>query len=139
MILEDSKKQVSSSQAHIQVLTSSLFSGRVERAENRLQRLTESLKNEDWQSSYQLCWEEFWDMHVLFETSVPSFGYLNGSAITALNELRNYWNDKKDGPLVTMDAGPNIHLLFRADQEKCRTEILEILKQKIPSIGILNS
>ena len=24
--------------------------------------------------------------------------------------------EKRDGPLVTMDAGPNIHLLYRPDQ-----------------------
>lgn len=139
LILEDSKKEVSSSQAHVQVLTSSLFKGRVERAERRLSSLIESLRSKDWKSSYQICWEEFWDMHVLFETSVPSFGYFNGPAITALNELRSHWNENGDGPLVTMDAGPNIHLLFRPDQMEVRTQLLGRLKDKIPSMGVLNS
>lgn len=139
LILEDSKKEVSSSQAHVQVLTSSLFKGRVERAENRLKALIEALRSKDWKRSYQICWEEFWDMHVLFETSVPSFGYLNGSAITALNELRSYWKENGDGPLVTMDAGPNVHLLFRPDQADVRTRILGRLQAKIPSMGVLSS
>lgn len=139
LILEDTKKQVSSSKAHVQVLTSSLFPGRVERAETRLHSLIDSLKSKDWHTSYQICWEEFWDMHALFETSRPSFGYLNGQAVAALNALRNYWSEKSDGPLVTMDAGPNIHLLFRSDQEERRGEVLNIIKKKLPSMGIISS
>ena len=34
----------------------------------------------------------------------------------ALTSLSDLWQREGDGPLVTMDAGPNIHLLYRKDQ-----------------------
>ena len=38
--------------------------------------------------------------------------------------LENFWHKNKDGPIITMDAGPNIHLLFRQDQKKMCDEII---------------
>ena len=40
------------------------------------------------------------------------------NSIKALNQIRTTWEELSDGPLVTMDAGPNIHLLFREDQSE---------------------
>ena len=56
-------------------------------------------------------------MHALFETSSPSFGYFEPQTLTLLNMAREYWLQNSDGPLVTMDAGPNVHLLWREDQQ----------------------
>lgn len=139
LILESQKKEVSSSAAHVQVLSSLLFQGRVERAELRLESLIEALCADEWEKAFELCWAEFWDMHALFETSVPSFGYMNGAALEALAVVRSFWKREGDGPLVTMDAGPNVHLLFRADQKEVRERLLSELKHKISSLEVLNS
>lgn len=112
IILDDKVKEVSSSAAHLKVLTSPLFEGRVKRAEERLNVLLEVLDT-DWKKSYQICWDEFIDMHKLFETSVPAFGYRNSETNEILESIQKLWNKKQDGPLVTMDAGPNIHLLYK--------------------------
>ena len=55
-------------------------------------------------------------MHKLFETASPPFSYTHSHLIKTLDYLKNYWNNKRDGPLVTMDAGSSVHLLFREDQ-----------------------
>ena len=120
IVVEDRVKTVSSSQAHRRVTTSDLFEGRPQRAERRLDRLVKSLRAGTWDESFELCWAEFWDMHALFETSVPSFGYMHPETLRALARVREIWRDEKDGPLVTLDAGPNVHLLLRPDQtETC--------------------
>lgn len=116
LIVDGGRKSVSSSEAHRRVNTSLLWSGRKERAQLRLQRLEKSLKAGDWPAAFEVCWAEFWDMHALFETSEPAFGYMTEGTLKALSHLRELWSQKKDGPLVTMDAGANVHLLFRKDQ-----------------------
>lgn len=116
LILESGKKVVSSSQAHERVTSSELFKGRPERAMNRLDHLRMALKSGAWQEAFELCWSEFWDMHALFETSQPAFGYMNSETLKALSVLRDVWTREGDGPLVTMDAGPNVHLILRPDQ-----------------------
>lgn len=118
LILNSDKKKISSSQAHKNVQTSLNFQTRPFRAEKRLKELLEALKRKDWKRSYEITWEEFQDMHSLFETSCPPFGYISSKGMEVLNGISTYWQDIGDGPIVTMDAGPNIHLLYREDQSK---------------------
>lgn len=110
-------KKVSSSQAHLIIQTSSLNHGRCERAEARLQVFIEKMQAGVWQEMFEQSWQEFWDMHALFETSKPPFGYYLPGSMSILTHARDYWSENGDGPLVTMDAGPNVHLLWREDQK----------------------
>jgi diphosphomevalonate decarboxylase len=126
IVVEAEKKKVSSSEAHLRVLTSENFAGRPERASHRLDRLMQTIEN-DWPRAFEICWNEFWDMHSLFETALPPFGYMKPSSLAALEILRKYWDEEGDGPLVTMDAGANIHLLFRQDAEQVEEDVLKKL------------
>jgi len=116
VLCDETVKSVSSSQAHKLVLTSEHFKGRPERAAERLQNLIGAIRESNWQKTFQICWNEFWDMHVLFHTSNPAFMYMNGDTIDILNKINLFWITHNDGPIITMDAGSNIHLLFRENQ-----------------------
>lgn len=118
VVVEDSKKEVSSSEAHKLVTTSPRFEGRPERAEMRLKDLVNALRFNDWHLARQIVWDEFIDMHRLFETSTPSFSYMTEGSKKVLEDCQAFWSKWQDGPLVTMDAGANVHLLFRNDQKK---------------------
>lgn len=131
LVVNGSAKKVSSSEAHKRVVSSSLFQGRIDRAKNRMVSLIEAFQSKDWQQAYEICWAEFWDMHVLFETSTPSFGYMVPDTIKVLNWIRDYWKMIGDGPLVTMDAGPNIHFLFRSNQKEMMENIYEKWSKEI--------
>ncbi len=115
-IVSDSKKAVSSSEAHLRVRTSALMKDRSSRVAERTQKLTHHLQEVwDWQQMFEVCWAEFWDMHALFETSQPSFGYFTPKSLEVINAARDLWKTQP-GPLVTMDAGPNVHLLWQKSQ-----------------------
>lgn len=126
-VVDAGKKEVSSSEAHARVAKSSLFADRTLRAEKRLGELITSFRAGDWRSAYEICWQEFWDMHALFETSAPPFGYMTPGSLQVLEAARRQWDQCGDGPIVTMDAGPNVHFLYRLDQtaqaEKLRREL----------------
>lgn len=116
VVVNNEVKAVSSSEAHRRVTSSLLFAGRPERAEIRVRDLIESLKSGDWSKAFEITWAEFWDMHALFETSHPPFGYMTSGSLEVLNFVREeFWQKSGRGPLVTMDAGPNVHLLYRPD------------------------
>lgn len=125
VIVEDSKKEVSSSEAHKLVTTSPKFVGRPERAVIRLKDLVHALRFNDWHMARQIVWDEFIDMHRLFETSTPSFSYMTEGSKAVLQDCEKFWNRWQDGPLVTMDAGANVHMLFRNDQKKTFAEYRE--------------
>lgn len=125
VVVEDSKKEVSSSDAHKMVTTSPRFEGRPERAEIRLKDLSQALQFDDWHMARQIVWDEFIDMHKLFETSVPAFSYMTEGSKQVLDDCQKLWNKWQDGPLVTMDAGANVHMLFRHEQTKKFAEYRE--------------
>ena len=124
-LVSSEKKKISSSDAHKIVCTSLLMNGRRERAEVRFHGLVSALNAGNWQDAYQICWEEFSDMHAMFETSLPHFGYILPDTIRVLTEVRNFWKEHNDGPIATVDAGPNVHLLWRNDAESLRTKFNE--------------
>jgi len=115
VVLENKKKSVSSSEAHKLVLTSPRFEGRVNRAQLKLKDLLSSIQSEQWKQSFEIIWDEFWDMHELFHTSKPQFSYLTKESREMLTWIEGMWKKQNHGPWVTLDAGPNIHLLFNQE------------------------
>ena len=130
IVVSTDKKAISSSQAHKLVQTSLLYSDRPARAEKRLENLVNSFYEKDWEKSYYLVWQECQDMHALFETAEKPFGYLTLSSYFVLNTLRDYWKTHKDGPLITVDAGPNVHVLFREDQASMATLLTNAFRER---------
>lgn len=136
LIIEDEIKKVSSSEAHQRVTTSPLFVGRPQRAEARLADLMVVFKHIEqegaWKSAFEIVWDEFLDMHALFETSQQPFTYMTSKTKESLKFLRDYWDQNQDGPLVTMDAGANIHLLYRDDQKALQEKFSQHFKVQFP-------
>ena len=67
VVVESQAKTISSTQAHQIVRTSPHFKNRVDRAEKRLKSLFLAFKLKDWKRCFKICYEEFMDLHSLFE------------------------------------------------------------------------
>lgn len=105
------EKKISSSQAHQLVKTSPLWNGRVERVTERFHALRAALSIGDIAEVSRLSWTEMWEMHSLFHTASPAFSYWEPGTIHA---LRSFAEDvlSDHPPIVTLDAGPNVHVLI---------------------------
>jgi diphosphomevalonate decarboxylase len=75
-----------------------------------------ALREGDWKTTSEICLEEFEDMHRLFETSEPAFSYRSSASREVVEMVSDLWRDQGDGPAPTMDAGANVHLIWRPDQ-----------------------
>ncbi len=117
IVVSHDEKKVSSSEAHKRVLSSPSYATRPQRAEENLKLLLTAFNAQDWTSAYQICWREFHDMHQLFTSCSQPFTYISAESQAALDLLQRSWEKNGDGPIITMDAGPNIHLLYRRDQQ----------------------
>lgn len=118
IIISHEEKKISSREAHEKIKTSPLFSDRSQRAIENLEHLLTALKEQDWKAAYEVCWREFQDMHTLFKSCATPFSYFTDLSLQTLIQLQNLWEREGDGPIITMDAGPNIHLLYRPDQQE---------------------
>ena len=135
VIVDDKDKKISSTTAHQRIETSPQFAQRADRANKRLVALKASLNLEDWKQSFQICYEEFLDIHSLFESAKTPFSYKTEVTQKVLGYVAQFWKKYKDGPLITMDAGPNVHLLYRKDQKKYQEEI----SQQLSDFTVLSS
>jgi len=116
IIISHAEKDVASSEAHQRIRTSPHYPTRAERAEQNLKVLLNALESKNWKDASQICWKEFQDLHLLFSSCSTPFSYITDKSKAALTTLQELWQREGDGPIVTMDAGPNIHLLYRPDQ-----------------------
>lgn len=136
IVMEEGFKKVSSSEAHKRVKTSPLFAGRPERAEIRMHEAKEALASGDFKKLAEISWEDLWDMHSLFHTSQPPFFYFAPKTIEVLRFVENFWEKHGDGPIATIDAGPNVHLLVPTqDADRYRKEFSQITGVKILESG----
>lgn len=117
-VMESGFKKVSSSEAHKRVQTSPLFHGRIERATSRMAKLEAALATGDFKMVAELSWDELWDMHSLFHTSQPPFFYFAPETIAVLRWVEDLWEKTGHGPIATIDAGPNVHLLIPIEEAK---------------------
>ena len=132
VIVDGGRKTVSSSDAHVRVASSPHFPGRADRARARMNQLLPALEASDWRRAYEICSEEFEDMHDLFHTSDPPFRYRTAGSERIVRDCADLWATERDGPIVTMDAGPNVHLLFRQDQRGLLARLQERYSRSCP-------
>lgn len=134
-VLDSGFKKVSSSDAHRRVQSSPLFHGRVERATQRMVALEDAMKRGNYRKVAELSWEELWEMHSLFHTSQPPFFYYAPETLSVLRWAEDRWEKKGHGPIATIDAGPNVHLLVPAKEAAEFRAELEL----IPGIRVMES
>ena len=123
LLVSTEPKGVASSVAHERVRSSPLWAGRPERARQRYQDLRTALERGDLPGVARLAWTEAWEMHSLFHTASEPFTYWEPGTIEALHFLAAHLRDERP-PIVTMDAGPNLHVLVETDQASRWRELL---------------
>lgn len=138
LLFEDQPKEVSSSEAHVRVITSPHFKGRKERAQARLKKLKELLAMpEDFSKQLELSelvFREAVDMHELFETSQPPFSYRNQGCVDLFQKLPDYASQESLRIFPTMDAGANVHLLVHRDDFE---KLLLWVKKEFPQTPVI--
>jgi diphosphomevalonate decarboxylase len=135
ILIEESEKAVGSSEAHQRVRASPNWKGRVERVQERLARIRSSLAEGDWKTFSTCCWQEAMDMHELFHTSEPPFSYWKPQTHEVLAWLESIGAHRGDVKIgVTLDAGPNVHLLVPQRDEAFW---LDKIEERFPANSVL--
>lgn len=108
ILVSSEAKGVSSSEAHRRVKSSPLWVGRINRANSRCAEVRKAITSGDWNRVCRLAAEDSYEMHSLFHTSDPPFMYWMPETVRWLKLLAG-----REEFLVTLDAGPNLHVLVR--------------------------
>jgi diphosphomevalonate decarboxylase len=113
LLVSGMAKNISSSAAHHLVKESPLWAGRAARAREKVERARRALAAGDLTRLARIAWNETWEMHSLFHTAPEPFSYWQPRTVEILQWLSAFVNEPEP-PIVSMDAGPNIHLIVTA-------------------------
>ena len=112
LIVSDEKKSVSSSAGH-QLMENNVFApARYEQAKTRMNDLLESLKTGNLEVFGKIVEDEAMTLHALMMCSDPSYVLLEPGTLSIIKKIRSFRKETNIPVYFSLDAGPNIHLMF---------------------------
>jgi diphosphomevalonate decarboxylase len=114
LIVDAGEKSVSSRAGHSLMETHPFKDERFKRARVNLDRLMVAMKDGDMKTFIEVVEEEALMLHALMMTSTPSYILLRPGSLDLIEKIRAFRERTQVPVCFTIDAGPNIHLLYPA-------------------------
>lgn len=112
LIVNKEEKSISSSAGH-QLMETHPYAGvRYNIAEKNCDDLYAIMKRGDLEQFINIVESEAMQLHALMMMSNPSYLLLQPATISIIKEIQAYRTEKKIPICYTLDAGPNVHLLY---------------------------
>jgi diphosphomevalonate decarboxylase len=128
LITSPEKKKISSSAGHRLMEKHPFAEARYKQANENIELLVGALQKGDKNMFVEIVENEALTLHSLMMSSNPGFTLMNEKTWKIIDEIRNYRETTGRFIAFTLDAGPNVHLLYL---EKDKDEILKFIEQKL--------
>jgi diphosphomevalonate decarboxylase len=125
LIVDDGEKSVSSRAGHGLMEHHPFKDQRYLLARKNLKGLMSALVAGDLSTFIEVVEEEALMLHALMMTSRPSYILLKGQSLSLIEKIRKFREDTSIPVCFTIDAGPNIHLLYPSIHKKIVREWIE--------------
>lgn len=112
LIASSKEKKVSSRVGHSLMKNNPFAKARYAQANDNLKELVVALKKGDLETFGRITEEEAMTLHALMMCSRPSFVLMAPSSMAMIEKIRDFREQTKLPVYFTLDAGPNIHLLY---------------------------
>lgn len=128
LIVSSDEKKVSSTAGHELMHTNIFADTRYKQANTNTIEIIDALKSGDLEKFGRIAEEEALTLHALMMTSNPSYILLQPESLKLISLIRNYRNSTKLPVYFTIDAGPNIHLLY---PNSIFNEVQDLIKNEL--------
>ena len=130
LIVSSEKKSVSSRAGHGLMEGNPYAPARYAQANENIKNLLTALKSGDLDTFINITESEALQLHALMMCSNPSFILMKPNTLRIIEEVRTFRNETQIPLCFTLDAGPNVHLLYPdSEAEKVESFIKsELLK-----------
>lgn len=135
LLVDQSEKKVSSSSGHLIAETSPLFRLRLENMQDKLNKCSHALEHQDIRLLGPILEEEALNMHSVMMSSEPPLKYLNKSTIELIVWIRKLRREENLPVYFTIDAGPNLHLIYEPENQE---QLLAHLEKAWPQLKYIN-
>lgn len=128
-IVNAGEKSVSSTAGHALMDQHFFRDGRIAQAQHHLKLLIPALRSGNWPTFISICESEALSLHGLMMSSQPSYVLLQADSLRIIHEIQSLRKKTQLPVCFTIDAGPNIHMLF---PEICKPQIEIWLAETFP-------
>lgn len=115
LIISPKEKSVSSTVGHQLMEGNPYAATRYAQAHQNLAEIIKAMRENDMESFGRIVEEEALTLHALMMASRPGYMLMQPNTIAAINAIRSFRESTETPVFFTLDAGPNIHLLYPAD------------------------
>jgi len=115
LIVSASEKSVSSRAGHALMENNPYAPARFKQANNHLDVIINAMKAGDLDTFGMIVEKEALTLHALMMASQPPYILLEANTINIIKEIQSFRQDTMIPVYFTLDAGPNIHLLYPAE------------------------
>lgn len=112
LIVSSDKKPVSSSHGHQLMDFHPYRKGRLHQADQHLRDMKSALQIGDLERFGHIVESEALSLHALMLSSSPGYFLISGETIAVIRAIRAFRESEKIPCYFTLDAGPNVHLLY---------------------------
>lgn len=135
LIIESEPKKVSSSIGHSLMKGHPYAENRFVQANERASRMVEVLATGDFEEFINIAESEALTLHAMMLTSKDYYILMKPGTLIAIEEIMNFRKDTKIPICFTLDAGPNVHVLYaEADKKKVNDFLNNDLKNCVKNI-----
>ena len=128
LIVSGETKSVSSRAGHALMDGNPYASARYAQANENIKNLLSALQSGDLDTFINITESEALQLHALMMCSNPSYILMKPNTLSLINEIREFRQETKIPLCFTLDAGPNVHLLYpESEVEKVEYYIKNVL------------
>lgn len=132
IIVDSGPKKVSSSQGH-KLMNGHFFAqNRIQQASANFARLMDALVSDNWSVIAEVIENEALSLHAMMLSSIPGYTLLKQQTLDIIEEIRDFRTQNNVSMAFTLDAGPNIHLLYKEIDKK---QVEMFIQQKLTPLA----
>lgn len=131
LIASNKEKSVSSTAGHKLMENNDYAEIRYQQAKNRLPELMKALQDGDWATFGKIAENEALTLHALMMSSEDSYILMEPASLQMIELIRQYRKETGHHVYFSLDAGPNIHMLYPADID---TEVRKFVNSKLKKL-----
>ncbi len=128
LIISKKKKKISSSLGHNLMQNHIFAEARYNKAFTNLYNLLSALRSGDLISFSEIVRNEALMLHSLMMSSEPPFILMQPQTLSIIDSIENFCIDTKIPITYTLDAGPNIHLIYHNNYHR---QVLDFIQNSI--------
>ncbi len=112
LIVSSAEKKISSSAGHSLMEKNPYARIRFKDAKENATKIIQAMQKNNHQEFRSIVEREALSLHAMMMTSHPSFILMEANTINIINKIREYRERTKANICFTLDAGPNVHVLY---------------------------